>query len=195
MKKNISLLIILCILVISNLVLFAEETKYDFRKANWGMSKEQVKATEDKKPDIDADTALGYSNIMIGGEPFTCVYLFLEDKLYHSGYSPFVTHTNKNLYIDDYENLKETLTKKYGKPKSDKVVWINDLYKDDKQEWGHAISRGDLSYVATWETSTTEIVLTLSGDNYRVVLIIGYDSKELKEWAKEIKEKETSKGL
>ena len=47
MKKNISILLIaLCILAISTLTLFAEEAKYDFRETNWGMSREQVKATE-----------------------------------------------------------------------------------------------------------------------------------------------------
>ena len=47
MKKIVSiLLIILLILAISNLALFAEEVKYDFRQTNWGMSVEQVKLAE-----------------------------------------------------------------------------------------------------------------------------------------------------
>lgn len=130
MKKNVSiLLIILLILVISTLVLFAEEAKYDFRKTNWGMSKEQVKATEDKKPDFEDNTMLSYE-VTISEKDFDCAYLFLEDKLYGSGYLFSGEHTNKNLYIDDYEELKEILTKEYGKPKIDKVTWKNDLFKN-----------------------------------------------------------------
>ena len=130
MKKNVSiLLIILCILAVSTLILFAEEAKYDFRKTNWGMSKEQVKATEDKKPDFEDNTMLSYE-VTISEKDFECVYLFLEDKLYGSGYLFFGEHTNKNLYIDDYEELKEILTKEYGKPKIDKVTWKNDLFKN-----------------------------------------------------------------
>lgn len=134
MKRNVSiLLIILCILAISTLILFAEEAKYDFRKTNWGMNKEQVKATEDKKPDFDEDTFVEYK-VEISGNDFKCVYNFLQDKLYSSIYIFNGTHTNKNDYIYDYENLKEILIKKYGKPKADEIVWKNDLYKNDKQE-------------------------------------------------------------
>jgi len=129
-KKNVSiLLIILCILAVSTLILFAEEAKYDFRKTNWGMSKEQVKATEDKKPDFVDNTMLSYE-VTISEKDFECAYLFLEDKLYGSGYLFFGEHTNKNLYIDDYEELKEILTKEYGKPKIDKATWKNDLFKN-----------------------------------------------------------------
>ena len=340
MKKNVSiLLIILCILAVSTLILFAEEAKYDFRKANWGMSKEQVKATEDKKPDFEDNTMLSYE-VTISEKDFECAYLFLEDKLYGSGYLFFGEHTNKNLYIDDYEELKEILTKEYGKPKIDKVTWKNDLFKNlessneliselkenikekekqikklranltkekkeleqeytdklsilaekkakldaslaekekiwldkekekeqfiirleeevkeykknisrlynaianlkvqlskekkdlekeyadklsglreeknklgtllaekeaeyanrlsllDEQNRGLAISIGDLAYGALWETSTTKIDLMLSGDNYKIKLILSYISKELEEWVKQTKEKEALK--
>ncbi len=340
MKKNVSiLLIILCILAISILILFAEEVKYDFRKTNWGMSKEQVKATEDKKPNFEDNTMLSYE-VTISEKDFECAYLFLEDKLYGSGYLFFGEHTNKNLYIDDYEELKEILTKEYGKPKIDKVTWKNDLFKNlessneliselkenikenekqikklranltkekkdleqeytdqlsilaekkaqldaslaekekilldkdkekeqfiirleeevkeykknisrlyneianlkiqltkekkdleeeytdklselreekikletllaekeaecanrlsllDEQSRGLAISIGDLEYEASWETFTTKIDLMLSGDNYKIKLILSYISKELEEWVKQTKEKEASK--
>ena len=340
MKKNVSiLLIILCILAVSTLILFAVEAKYDFRKTNWGMSKEQVKTTEDKKPDFEDNTMLSYE-VTISEKDFECVYLFLEDKLYGSRYLFFEEHTNKNLYIDDYEELKEILTKEYGKPKIDKVTWKNDLFKNlessneliselkenikekekqikklkanltkekkeleqeytdklsilaekkakldaslaekekiwldkdkekeqfiirleeeikgykknisrlykeianlkvqltkekkdleeeyadelselreekiklgallaekeaeyvnrlsllDEQSRGFAISIGDLEYGASWETSTTKIDLTLLGDNYKIKLILSYISKELEEWVKQTKEKETLK--
>jgi len=193
-KKIVSiLLIILCILAVSTLILFAEEAKYDFRKTNWGMSKEQVKATEDKKPDFEADTMLGY-DITISEKDFACIYSFLEDKLYNSGYFFTGGHANKNLYIDDYKELKEILTKKYGKPRTDiPGLWKNDLYKDDRSHWGMAISVGHLAYGASWETSTTKIDLMLSGDNYKIRLILSYISKELEEWVKQTKEKEASK--
>ena len=130
MKKNVSiLLIILCILTVSTLILFAKEAKYDFRKTKWGMSKEQVKKTEDKKPDFEDNTILSYE-VMINEKYFECVYLFLEDKLYGSRYLFFGEHTNKDLYIDDYEEMKELLIKEYGKPKVDKVKWKNDLFKN-----------------------------------------------------------------
>jgi len=74
-------------------------------------------------------------------------------------------------------------------------LWKNDLYKDDKSHWGMAISVGHLVYAVQWETPTTEIGIMLMGNNYKINLGIFYESKELKEWAKRIKEKEASKGL
>lgn len=167
--------------------------KYNFRKANWGMSREQVRATEDKKPDFEDDTSLGY-DVKINGKDFRCIYGFLEDKLYNGGYGFAGKHTNDNLYIDDYEELKKILTKKYGKPKTDLPgIWKNNLYKNDRSHWGMAISVGHLVYAAQWETSTTTISMMISGDNFKISLTLTYDSKELREWAKRIKEKEASK--
>jgi hypothetical protein len=192
-NKSIIFLGLTVLLILSfSLTILAKEQVYDFRKTNWGMSKEQVKTTEDKKPDFEADTWLGYF-VTISGKDFRCFYSFLEDKLYKSGYSFTGKHTNKNHYITDYKNLKESLTKKYGKPKTDIVLWENNLFKNNKEKWGTAISVGHLLYRATWETPTTMIALTLSGDNYKIGLNIYYESKELEEWVKQIEEKKTSK--
>jgi len=200
MKKNVSILLIVsCIFIIFTLILFAEEVKYDFRKTNWGMSQKQVKVTEDKEPEGEKDTesgwCLGYKT-EIGGEDYYCAYYFLEDKLWSCAYAFAGEHTNKNMYIDDYKEIKETLTKKYGKPNNDILVtvnkdeiqWKDDLYKDDESEWGLAISVGHLEYVSAWETSTTKIFLRLAGDNYKIKLAIGYVSKELYKWASKILE-------
>lgn len=173
--------------------------KYDFRKTNWGMSKEEAKATEDKKPSNEDDTIIIYENVEIIGRNFFCSYHFMQNKLYSSHYSIGTilgeVHTNKNDYIDDYESLKKLITKKYGKPEKDAVIWKNDLFKNNKQDWGTAISIGHLSYAALWETPTTEIGVALGGNNYEIWLSVGYDSKKLREWAKQLKEKETLKNF
>jgi len=170
----------------------SKNAKYDFRKTNWGMSMEQVKATEDKKPDSEYDTSLVYY-VKIVGDDYLCGYSFLQDKLYNTGYVFVGKHTNENLYIDDYENLKEILTEKYGKPKSDRTTWHNDLYKSDRSEWGFAVSLGHLSYGAIWETPKTYITLVLNGDNYKINLLIAYNSVELDEWVDKIKEEKAKK--
>jgi len=145
--------------------------KYDFRKTNWGMSKEQVKATENKKPNLEEDNVLAYK-VKINGDDYFCAYSFLKDKLHNAGYAIAEKHTNRNLYIDDYKKLKELLIKQYGRPLTDRTTW-------DRSEWGFAVSLGHLSYGATWETSATYITLGLNGDNYKINLLLAYDSKEL----------------
>jgi len=195
MKSKRLLLIILFILVISTLILFAEEAKYDFRKTNWGMSKEQVKATEENKIAFEDKEVIAMDRVQVDGKECIYVYFFLEDKLYRVGYSFMEKHTNKNLYIDDYKGLKEILTKKYGKPKIDRVIWKNDLFKSAKQDWGTAISIGHLEYFSSWEIPTTYINLGLDGDNYKIRLTLGYYSRELEEWADNILEEKAKSGL
>ncbi|PKP61313.1 hypothetical protein CVT91_03460 [Candidatus Atribacteria bacterium HGW-Atribacteria-1] len=191
-KKLIISGFFICMFLFFSIVGLSNDVKYDFRKTNWGMSKEQVKATEDKKADYEDNFQLSYDEVTISGKSgkdFPCNYYFSADKLYSSAYGLGGRHTNNNLYIDDYEELKEILTKEYGKPKTDKVIWKRDVFKDDKSYWGTAVVGGDLSCSAQWETPTTEINLKLFGEDWRIILIVSYESKELTEWARENNEK------
>ncbi|MDO9464073.1 MAG: hypothetical protein Q7J67_02070 [bacterium] len=172
-----------------------KEDLYDFRKTVWGMSRKQVKATEDKKPVSEFDIGLAYK-VEIDGKDFLCAYYFLKDKLCTGIYVFVGEHFNDNLYIDDYKELKEILIKKYGSPKTDLGEgWLNDLLKDDRSQWGTAVSMGHLVYGATWDTPTTEISLILRGDNLKISLKLGYESKEFKEGVSQINEKKTLKNF
>ena len=190
-KKSIIFLgLIVLFIFFLSLTILAKEQVYDFRKTNWGMSMEQVKATEGKKPGGESDTCIAYE-VEIDAKDFICLYQFLENKLFFSGYNYKEEHINYNLYIDDYEDLKEILTKKYGKPIKDEEMWDSlsewEL-KAYKQNLGNSISVGFLTYFAFWETPTTRIELILDGDNYEINLRIRYISRELEEWVKQIKE-------
>jgi len=205
MKKNISiLLIVLCILVISTLILFAEEVKYDFRKTNWGMSREQVKATEreihewenwavnyyiDFKGTIQ-DTeckTLEYFPVEINGKNYTCQYVFLENKLYRGRYRSFGSSN-----INEYKILKGLLNKKYGKAKKDWKIWRNDIFRGYSYYLETAIKIGHLVQVARWETATTNIELRLSNEDggTRIMMTVYYWSKELMEQKVQREEKE-----
>jgi hypothetical protein len=205
-RKSIILrgLIVLFILSLP-LTIFAKEQVYDFRKTNWGMSKEEVRATEDeslemKDLELDSNTEHIVYKVRIGDKQYHCGYVFLEDKLYLADYSPEKRYSDLNNYIREYEEIKEILIKKYGKPDMKKlkaledreeICWKTDLLKDDESKWGIAVSKGDLSYMLIWETSTTNIELSLEGfvlpgwNIEEVFLRVLYKSKELKEWAEE----------
>lgn len=204
MKKKIFLWGLVILLIFSlTLIILAEERVCDFRQTNWGMSKEQVKATENKEVIYEGDNNLGHAvtyGVEIGIKSYYCIYYFLEDKLYTAGYMSTEEYSNKNDYILDYEEIKEILIKKYGEPNNKKLMalhgrkeidWKDNLYRDDKNNWGLAISIGNLSYGLIWETPTTDIELILDGNNYEVNLRIRYISKELKEWADKIIEEKT----
>lgn len=179
-------LAILFIVSVSSLVL--ADQKYDFRKTHWGMSKAQVKKTEKGKIVRDVETMLVYQG-NVGGHDCLIGYMFAEGKLVRSKYLFTETHSNANDYIVDYDRLKKILIKKYGKPIEDTLLWKNDLYKDDYQHWGLAVSLGHLFYFADWKTPNTEITLALNGENLDVTLEIEYISRKLEKLEEKAKEK------
>jgi len=172
----------------------SKEDNYDFRKTNWGMSKEQIKLIEKDTIVKEDERSLAY-NGKVKSYPCFVLYIFADNKLVRAKYIFYQEHTNKNDYIVDYGDLKEVLTSKYGKAKLEKTVWKNDLYKDDYQHWGMAISVGHLVYFSSWETPKTEIWLNLSGENYQINLQIEYTSKALKDLEKKVQEQQNKNDL
>ncbi|MCD6098451.1 DUF3157 family protein [bacterium] len=167
-----------------------KEEMYDFRKTTWGMGKIQVKKTEKGKIVEEDENLLAYQGT-VGGLDCFILYIFAEGKLVRAKYAFTETHSNKNDYISDFNTLKETLTKKYGKPVKDSRIWRNDLYEDDYQYWGFAVSLGHLAYFAEWETPNTYITLALYGENYEITLAIEYQSKKLKKLEEKEREKKS----
>lgn len=154
-------------------------SSFDFRKTNWGMSKEQVKNAEIGHLETHNDDVLVYSG-QVAGKDVRIGYIFTEDKLVRSKYIFAEQHTNSNLFINDYMKIKEILTEKYGAPVEDKSVWSNELYRNDPQSWGTAVGAGHLRFVSTWDTSSTSIAHVLMGDNFKISLVTEYTSKELR---------------
>ena len=153
-------------------------SSFDFRKTSWGMAKEQVKKAETGKLEAEKDDRLGYSD-SVAGKEVAIIYVFTKNKLTRSTYIFTSQHTNKNLFINDYEEIKQLLSDKYGLPSKDGSRWANDLYRNAPQDWGMAVSVGHLSYWSSWDTQTTNIFHGLRGDNYKVTLMTQYKSKEL----------------
>ncbi len=121
------------------------------------------------------------------------MYIFAYDKLVRAKYIVNKKHTNKNAYLSDYFDLVSALTKKYGKPWSDKDFWDDDLYKDKPDDWGMAVSAGHLSKYAEWKMQRTTILACLKGDNFEIDLGIEYSSKKLDQLESKA-EKELEKG-
>ena len=162
----------------------------DFRNVNWGMSKEQVKKLETAKFFDQDERSISY-NTTVNGFKCLLIYFFTDTKLSGAVYSFQQEHTNKNDYIDDYKSLKSILKTKYG-DEDENIDWKNDLYKDDFQNYGLAVSIGHLKYESIWKNEKTALFLDLSGDNYEINLRIMYYAVEfLKSSTKSVEEKST----
>lgn len=147
---------------------------YDFRQTRWGMSKLQVKNSENSQPLFDKKGELTYS-VKIAGINAFAAYYFVDSILVKSAYVFEQNYSNRNDYIRDYKKVKDILTRKYGDPIMDETVWRNDLYRDDPQDYGFAISIGHLVYRSKWITPNTEIKLVLHGNKYKISFVAIYE--------------------
>ena len=176
------------LLIISLITL---QTNAQFRGLEWGSSM-KVAIEKYGKPDIEGDGWIGYY-YKLAGESTLSGFYYKHDKLYGGAYVLNETHSNNNLYIDDYNKFKNLLSKKYGAPKMEETYWKDDLFKDDYSSWGMAIARGDMFMYSTWSDEKTDIECSIVGDNYSITCKILYKSIELKDWVDEIKEDEDLK--
>jgi len=157
---------------------------YDFRKAKWAMSKEEVKNTDIITAEGTDKAGNPYllAEDTVADLPCRVGYYFSKAKLMVGGYVFVSEYVNRNEYIEDYERIKRYLTGIYGSPDDEISVWRDNQakqeYQDDQEHWGNAISRGQLSYFAKWESERTLMQLFLNGGNGKVNLAVRCKSKE-----------------
>jgi len=170
-------------IMVSVLILFAISLcaqSGNFRAYAWGAAKEDIVKAEGSSS-TPGKTPAGLETLAFKGEAggMECIigYFFAEGILVQGRYIFTGEHSNRTLYIDDYNKVKASLIEKYGKPKSDDIIWRDNLYKDEPSEWGMAIAVGHLAYGAKWVLSDTEINLQLFGDNHSVTFLLDYQSK------------------
>lgn len=139
----------------------AAKDSHDFRQARWGMSQEEVKASEKTSPADERPEVITYwgdfegMRVLIG-------YVFENDKLVNGGYMFAQRHHEFNNYIQDYKNLKNYLISKYGRPFADEAIWsVGEDPEEDTKKFAQAVCSGRLRYITVWETSNTLIKLTL----------------------------------
>lgn len=151
-------------------------SKEGFRKSAWGSSITQVKASEGHEPRYEDDDYLDFE-VKLGRFNCLAVYIFVGNQLVRGKYRIVDEYQNQTNYISAYDELKESVTKKYGSPIEDKTYWLNDLYKDDYSEWGMAVGCGHLSKFATWETQESKINAGIYGENFDVTVGVEYKAK------------------
>ena len=157
----------------------------DFRQEIWGMTQDEVIAIEgtsfirDNLSNTDAQYIAYITKVM--GKDAAVAFYFGPDGLYEARYVFDIKHSNENLYIDDYNNVKEQLIKIYGEPEIDlDEVWDTQKHKEyysDRK--GDALSYGFLQYLTMFSTDRTDIYMNMSFDNYKIQFVVLYASKTI----------------
>ena len=173
--------------------------KPHFRGAYWGTSIEEVKKALKEKDEIvwESGTQIGLINPNLS---YDITYFFIDNKLTNGMFMYNKSHVNANFYLDEYYKMQSILIEKYGAPELNENIWNNDLYKDDVQHYGLAISVGHLSCLSNWvihednpiieksdkqaqkgdlgPPALTNIILRIHGDNFEEKLVLIYNSTE-----------------
>lgn len=112
---------------------------------------------------------------------FNIFYNFEDDKLDSVFYNSYTKFDNKENYLDEYKVYKHYLTKEYGNPFFDDVVWLADedleliLPKDM-----NSVSWGLCKYLTKWKTKDSIISVGLWGEDGKIKLFLNYKRRELK---------------
>ena len=132
---------------------------------------------------------------MLAGEKVEIAYKVRNGNLFEGSYRVVESHSNRNAYLDAFQRFKKLLTEKYGQPTDENTSWFGDLYRYRPDRYGFAISIGDLRKSASWKTDRTEINMTISGDNYKISLLVQYTELASRSEVEEENRKEQLEGF
>ena len=150
-----------------------ERPDYDFRRARWGMSRDEVKASERSKLIFEEENFVEYT-MFIGDYQAQVNYKFQDDKLVRVGLYFPKEYEDKNEYITVYEFLKDFMIQSKGTPVIDKVVQINPSEKIDPEQMGQAACDGKVLHGAQWDYPGSDIQLLLRGEEGTCYLTVIY---------------------
>ncbi len=150
---------------------------YNFRNTRWGMTQEEVIASETMVP-IEKEKDMIKYKTQILEKNVELLYVFAQNKLLGASYILDENYLNSEQFIQTYVLFKKELIKKYGQPNKDITHWENDAFKKDRSKWGIALSLGYLEYFTFWETPVTTVSCGLKEKNYQVLCSVEYWSLE-----------------
>ena len=163
---------------------------YTFRFTSWGMTSEEVIASEPKLDPIEKSENFIKFKTQVLGKNVELAYLFVQNKLIGSTYKLEDNYINSRHFISTYQKFKTALAQKYGPAKKEEIIWLNDAYRNVGNKKGLALSLGHLEYFASWETPDTTIASSLKEENFYVNCSVAYSSKELSALQHEIKKED-----
>jgi len=148
------------------------------RPIRWGVTREAVLAEQGRpirSQSLGGEEILTYSRKVLGR---ACLvqYVFNRDRLIQTKYSFLSRHPDPDLYLRDYEKLKDQLILEYGSPEKEEAVWRAPELRADRPRWGWAVAQGHLVFRSRWEAGTVRVELRLSGEEGRISLVAAYTS-------------------
>lgn len=159
---------------------WAEE--FDLRSVRWGMSQDEVRASESLSPKEAHKDGLVYFT-KLGDMDTVLAYLFRDDRLVAVAYTMLTNYSaDYSACVRDFELVKGKLSSKYGTPgaEDDRKVWKDRSAESDPSLWPAAVATGNLSLYAQFLSERTLVRQSLKSENGIVVMTIGYADRSRK---------------
>lgn len=159
----------------------------------WGTSLSEVKTAVGGKQETMPE---GFGvEVTVAGRSAVVAYVFTQDKLTMVLVIFTDEHIDNSRFVIDYQEVSSLLEQRYGAPNEQRWVWLNDLFKDDPQQYGTAVAAEQLLVYENWKTSGTDIEHSLSGKNFKILHKIRYASLEFEGLMEKEKQKQDLGGL
>ena len=152
----------------------------DFRDTKWGMTKEEVKASEKLPLSDESPEAVTYIS-ELGGKPAIIGYVFnKEGQLIRAGLLVEDEKIPPQDYVAAFEEAKKDMGVRLGMPSTDRMLWTSGVQDvTDPEQFGEATCEGKMRYIAGWANERSAINLTLDGYEGKCRLAAMYDSMDL----------------
>jgi len=126
----------------------------DFRGSSWGMSKEEVKFSEDLAPLNEGEGYIAYRDRVMGLDAVVGFH-FLDNSLTEAGYAFREPLGGLRAYLHNYLYVKNVLADAYGNPAF------------DENTCAECADSCPVVYLCEWTTPRSVIRLVLMGDGGR----------------------------
>jgi hypothetical protein len=162
----------------------------DFRKAAWGMTQAQVRATESAPPaevgENRGEVVVKYDGVRVGDLAGRAVYIFAKDRLVRAKYLFDGEHRELNEFIRDFRIVEPILIEKFGRPAVDRAIWEDDSTQLEPKSYldqdrasaenilpsdplvGLAVSLGHLKLYTQFAGTRTKVIHLLTGQDHHI---------------------------
>ncbi|MDP8236040.1 MAG: hypothetical protein P9M08_06630 [Candidatus Erginobacter occultus] len=154
---------------------------FDFRRARWGMTPEEVRETEtEAAPFGDMEGLLIYQGTIAGIEA-DIIYIFQNGRLERGVYS--IEPAESQAVSRDYPRARSHLVELYGPPLVEKLNLedgeaAGDLDPDDLDGLVKLVLAGGAEPMTYWETGASKIYLRLTEKDGRAAIQVDYLGRE-----------------
>lgn len=140
-----------------------DEYRFNFRSARWGMSRDQVKRSDDfTHPESEDPTKITYKARLGHMDCKVTFIMNVGDELIGGRYDFTTVYEDGARYLADFETLLELYKERFGDPIRTDMEWGNRTFEKKKEFHGVAFMEGHFTRSAQWQTPRTAVVLFIA---------------------------------